>query len=93
MFRSGYIVPLSDSYVALNEFLIVPDAQSCIHVPSPPPNLIVSTKLREPIPSEETTNPAWVIGIFKIESSESEYGGSAFKLDAIKMAPFEYSNW
>ena len=33
----GYVVPLSDNYTQLDEFLLVPNAQACIHVPPPPP--------------------------------------------------------
>ena len=80
----GFIVPLSDNYSVLQEFIVVPDAQSCIHVPPPPPNLIISVKLRKPISSREVSNPAWVTGVFKIKKSNSQYGGSAYKMDAFK---------
>ncbi|MCZ0932597.1 MAG: DUF3299 domain-containing protein [Oligoflexia bacterium] len=89
----GYVVPLSDNYSVLDDFLLVPDAQSCIHVPPPPPNLIVTVKLREPIPIKKVWNPSWVIGVFKIEKSESQYGGSAYRLDGVKLEKFEYSNY
>lgn len=89
----GYIVPLTDDYSNLQEFLLVPDAQACIHVPPPPPNLIVTVKLRKPIPSNEVSNPAWVTGIFKISTSKSEHGESSYKLDAVRMERFTRRGW
>lgn len=86
----GYIVPLTDDYTQLDEFLLVPDAQSCIHVPPPPPNLIVAVTLREPVPMEEVYNPSWIYGIFKIEESYSIHGGSSYKMDAVKIEKFVY---
>lgn len=84
----GFVVPLSHDYSKLDHFLLVPDAQACIHVPPPPPNLIVTVTLRKPLPADKVYNPSWVIGIFKIEKSMSKHGGSAFKLDGIRMFKF-----
>jgi hypothetical protein len=86
----GFVVPLSDNYSELSEFLLVPNAQACIHVPPPPPNLIVTVKLRKSLPSDQTTNPAWIYGRFKIENTESEYGGSSYKIDGFKMEKYTY---
>lgn len=89
----GFLVPLSDNYNVLNEFLLVPDPQSCIHVPPPPPNLIVHVHLKEPIPSEEAFNPAWIIGRLKIETTESEYGSASYKMQADKLEKFNYEEY
>ena len=89
----GYVVPLSHNVNKLDEFLLVPDAQSCVHVPPPPPNLIISATLRKAIPIDEVTYPTWLIGIFKIEKSESQYGGAAFKLDTIRLKEFKMEDW
>ena len=85
----GYIVPLSSDYSKLEEFLLVPDGQSCIHVPPPPPNLIVTVNLREAVPMEEVYNPSWIYGIFKVEESFSVHGGSSFKLDGVQVEEFD----
>lgn len=89
----GFIVPLSDDYTELTEFLVVPDAQACVHVPPPPPNLILAAKLRKSVPINEVSNPSWIIGIFKIEKSESKHGGSAYKIDAIKLEEFDFDEY
>jgi hypothetical protein len=65
----GFIVPLSDDLSALKEFLLVPNAQACIHVPPPPPNLIVYSVLDKALPIEKVSNPSWIIGTLLIETS------------------------
>lgn len=89
----GYIVPLSSDYSKLEEFLLVPDGQSCIHVPPPPPNLIVTVNLRESVPMDEVGNPSWIYGIFKVEDSYSVHGGSSFKLDGVKVEEFIFEGY
>ncbi len=84
----GFIVPLVDNISSLREFLLVPDPMSCIHVPPPPPNLIVTVKLRQKVDAREVSNPSWVYGILKIEPTSSQYGGSAYQLDAIKLEAY-----
>ena len=78
----GYIVPLSDNYSILNEFLLVPDAQACIHVPPPPPNLIVFVKLKKSIPMRKVVNPAWVRGVLKVQTTTSQFGQASYSMDA-----------
>lgn len=86
----GFIVPLSDSATILDEFLLVPDEQSCVHVPPPPPNLIVHVKLKKPISAKEIPRPAWVTGILRIETTKSIHGPSAYKMTATKVEQFKY---
>lgn len=87
---AGYIVPLTDEYFVLNEFLLVPNAQACIHVPPPPPNLIIHVKLDEPLPIEKVYNPAWIEGTFEIGTTNSQYGDAAFKIDDATLDEYKY---
>jgi hypothetical protein len=87
---AGFVVPLSDNYSLLDEFLLVPDAQSCVHVPPPPPNLIVQAKLKVPISSDNFFNPAWITGILKIEKAESKYGAAGFQMAVEKIEKYNY---
>lgn len=87
---AGFVVPLTDNYSELQDFLLVPDPQSCIHVPPPPPNLILSVKLREVIPSSDVPNPIWLTGIFKIDPTTSKYGASSYQVDGIQIERYEY---
>lgn len=87
---AGYVVPLADEYFVLNEFLLVPNAQACVHVPPPPPNLIIHVKLDEPLPVEKVYNPAWIEGTFEIETTTSQYGAAAFKIDDASLDEYKY---
>ena len=89
----GYVVPLSDNYSELDEFLLVPDGQACIHVPPPPPNLIVAVNLRQALPMEEVSNPSWVYGIFRIEETYSVHGGSSYTMDAVQVKEFVWDGY
>lgn len=86
----GFIVPLSDDLRALKEFLLVPNAQACIHVPAPPPNLIVYVILDKSLPIEKVTNPSWIEGTLLIETSNSEYGAASYKMLADKMEEYKF---
>ena len=86
----GFVVPLSDDFSMLDEFLLVPDAQSCIHIPPPPPNLIVQSTLETPLSIDDVFNPAWITGILKIEQTESQYGSAGFKMVVEKMEEYVY---
>lgn len=84
----GYIVPLDDDYVVLTEFLLVPNPQACIHVPPPPPHLIVQAKLKTPIPMEEVKNPAWIYGKLEFKTMTSEYGAASYYMEVEKLIPY-----
>ncbi len=87
---AGFVVPLSDNYSVVDEFLLVPDAQSCIHVPPPPPNMIVQSKLATPLSSDKVFNPAWITGILKIEKADSQYGAAGFQMVVEKLEEYVY---
>jgi len=86
----GFIVPLSDDLRALKEFLLVPNAQACIHVPPPPPNLIVYSILDKAIPIEKVANPSWLEGTLSIETMDSEYGEASYKLSVDKIEEYKF---
>lgn len=86
----GFIVPLSDDLRALKEFLLVPNAQACIHVPPPPPNLIVYVTLSQSMPIEKVANPSWIEGTLFIEKTESEYGAASYRMKADKMEEYKF---
>lgn len=87
---AGYVVPLSDDYFVLSEFLLVPNAQACIHVPPPPPNLIVHVKLADPLPVEKVFNPAWIEGVLEIKETKSIHGAASFKMDDATLEEYKY---
>lgn len=84
----GFVVPLTDNYSILQEFLLVPNAQACIHVPPPPPNLIVHVHLEKALPMRQVSNPSWIVGQLKIETSTSIHGNSSFKMVNATMSKY-----
>lgn len=87
---AGFVVPLTDNYSELQEFLLVPDPQSCIHVPPPPPNLILMVKLKEVLPAADVPNPIWLTGIFKINPTTSKFGAASYTVDGLKVERYVY---
>jgi hypothetical protein len=77
----GFVVPLEDDLEFVTEFILVPSAMACIHVPPPPPNQIVHVKLSEKQPTLRLMRPQFVRGTFKIQRLESIYGGSLFLIE------------
>ncbi len=77
----GFIVPLEDEQTLVSEFLFVPTAQACIHVPAPPPNQMIYVKMREPISFTWNFRAFWLKGKLKIEKVDSPYGAVSYGMD------------
>ncbi len=90
---AGFVVPLTDNFKEIKEFLLVPDAMSCIHVPPPPSNQIVLVTLREPINGQLAYGPVWVRGHLKIKGIQSVFGLVAFQMNGQKVKIYEGKNW
>ncbi len=74
----GFMVPLEDNQKDVTEFLLVPNAQACIHVPPPPSNQMVYVKMKKGTSS--FYEPIWVYGTFKIITKKSMYGDASFEI-------------
>lgn len=86
----GFAVPLTDNLQAVSEFLLVPNQMACIHVPPPPPNLIVFVRLDTPLKIEDLIGPLWVHGTLRLKTLQSIYGASSFELEHVKVEPYEF---
>ncbi|MBP9707911.1 MAG: DUF3299 domain-containing protein [Oligoflexales bacterium] len=84
----GYAVPLEDNLREIREFLLVPDAMSCIHSPPPPPNMTVYVKMSKPIVYNSYQRAVWITGQLSIENTESQVAPAAWKLRGAKMDPY-----
>lgn len=87
----GFIVPLEDDQSEVTEFLLVPSAQACIHVPPPPPNQMVYVSMRKPVSIRAGSRAYWVLGIFSLEKVESPYGAVSFQMLGDAIEPFQFS--
>tara|TARA_B110000879_G_scaffold201040_1_gene275679 strand:+ start:765 stop:1247 length:483 start_codon:yes stop_codon:yes gene_type:complete len=63
----GFMLPLQTSGSGVTEFILVPYAGACVHVPPPPPNQLVFVTLKCPCNAQDMFEPVWVTGTIKID--------------------------
>lgn len=86
----GFMVPLEDDLNEVKEFLLVPYAGACIHVPPPPPNQIVYVKMNTKTKVHVTfTDPILVTGVLQISTVQSPYGDVSYDLSGETVAPYQ----
>jgi hypothetical protein len=76
----GYMVPLEDDLEEVTEFLLVPYAGACIHVPPPPPNQIVHVVMAGNKRAQVRLwiEPVWVEGTLTLAEVKSRDGALSF---------------
>ena len=85
---SGFIVPLDGVEERITELLLVPVYGMCIHVPPPPPNLMVHAKDTEGFEAKDwMIDGVWLTGIFQIQAVDSEYGSAGFRISDAALMP------
>jgi hypothetical protein len=85
----GFMVPLEDDAQEVTEFLLVPYAGACIHVPPPPPNQMVYVQLIHGGKAKMSfTEPIVVTGTLKISTVKSPYGDVSYNLDGETVKPY-----
>jgi hypothetical protein len=85
----GFMVPLEDDLDHVDEFLLVPYAGACIHVPPPPPNQMVYVKMNGSTKVHVTfTDPIVVTGQLKISTVVSPYGDVSYEMAAVSVKPY-----
>ncbi len=82
----GFMVPLEDNQRDVVEFLLVPSAQACIHVPPPPPNQMVYVKMKKG--TDVANGPIWVHGTLNLVTKSSMYGDASFELVGEVVEPY-----
>lgn len=86
----GFMVPLEDDLDHVTEFLLVPYAGACIHVPPPPPNQIVYVKMNKSNVVQVTfTDPILVTGTLQISTVQSPYGAVSYDLSGESVTPYQ----
>lgn len=74
----GFMVALEMDGQDASEFLLVPAAGLCIHVPPPPPNQTVFVKMESGEKAPFSWEPVWVTGYFEIRASKNHYNSAAY---------------
>lgn len=78
----GYMVPFEDEYETASEFLLVPQAGMCVHLPPPPVNQIILVQMTNGAANVTWSNPVAISGVLEIAQSDSPYGNVSFKMNA-----------
>jgi hypothetical protein len=83
---TGFMVPLDVDYgeaETVSEFVLVPSAGMCMHVPPPPPNQMLLVKLKEPVQIRNMYQPIGVTGIINIKPPAEEAFDSVYVVEAV----------
>ncbi len=87
----GYVVPLDESKSGMKEFLLVPYFGACIHTPPPPANQIIHVKPQAAAKGFRSMDTVWVSGTLRTLRTDSFMGTSSYRMDAVKVEPYEES--
>jgi hypothetical protein len=75
----GFMVPLEDNRSEVTEYLLVPNAQACVHAPPPPANQMVYVRMVNG-PAKMIYGPVWVEGTLRVASQAHQYGNAGFQI-------------
>jgi hypothetical protein len=86
----GFVIPLEDNDQSVSEFLLVPFPMACIHVPAPPPNLIVHVKMdKGKKVAFDFYAPVWAQGRLKIQTTQNMYTESSYFMTGMLVEPYK----
>jgi hypothetical protein len=79
---SGFMVPLRFEGDRVSQYLLVPYAGACIHVPPPPPNQIILVDSTEPVEASGLLEAVTVTGVLRVADLALELAQVAYTLEA-----------
>ncbi|WP_426415030.1 DUF3299 domain-containing protein [Aestuariirhabdus sp. LZHN29] len=79
---TGFVVPLDDGALKFAEFLLVPFAGACVHVPPPPSNQVIYVKSARRIYIEDLDQPYRVAGVLRTQSLTRDLASSGYTIEA-----------
>jgi uncharacterized protein len=85
----GFMVALEDAADAVTEFLLIPYPMSCVHVPPPPPNLMIHVKMAGTQKQKVFWDPVWVQGRLQVVETASPYGEAAYTMTGMLVEPYQ----
>ena len=92
---TGFMVPLDVDYgeaESVSEFVLVPSAGMCMHVPPPPPNQMLLVKLKEPVEIRHMYQPIGVTGIVSIKPPDEQAFDSVYVVQGYIVEDVEYDD-
>lgn len=78
----GFMVPFDDDEEKVSQFLLVPQAGMCIHMPAPPANQLILVEMSGEAKLVDWNRQIMVYGTLEIAQSNSPYGPVAYKVNA-----------
>lgn len=75
---SGFAVPLEISGTYTNHFLLVPGRAYCIHVPPPPPHLMIEVKMKDAVSVRSIRGPLSIEGILELRNAVTQWGSASW---------------
>lgn len=86
---TGYVVPLeSDAEGRMTEFFFVPFYGACIHVPPPPPNMLVHVRLSKGVDTPSLYDPLVLRGVLHAQAITNAMASSAYSVDGAALEPY-----
>lgn len=85
----GFMVAIEVDDQGTSEFLLVPGAGMCIHVPPPPANQTVHVKMKNGRKVPFTWDPVWVSGDFSIKETKNKFNTAYYFLVGETVEPYE----
>ena len=86
----GYMLPLQTSGSGITEFILVPYAGACIHVPPPPPNQLVFVTSKRPWNAQAMFERVWVTGTIKIDPISTNLAEIGYSMQADLVELYEW---
>jgi hypothetical protein len=86
---TGYVVPLeTDAQGKMTEFFFVPFYGACIHVPPPPPNMLIHVSLTRSVDTPQIWDPFWLRGVLRTETQRNAVAASAYAMTDAELVPY-----
>lgn len=89
----GYMVPLVYEGSSVSEFLLVPSAGQCIHVPPPPVNQTIFVSLETPTRIRTYGEPLIVEGKLSTTGAVTQYAETGYRIKADTITDFNFEDW
>lgn len=89
----GYMVPLVYEGNEVTEFLLVPSAGQCIHVPPPPVNQTIFVALKKPTRMRTYGEPVIVEGQILTTGEITDYAETGYRINASAIQDFNFDVW
>ncbi|MBX5222978.1 MULTISPECIES: DUF3299 domain-containing protein [unclassified Rhizobium] len=84
---TGFVLPIDQDGDLVYEFMLVPWAGACSHMPSPPPNQLVRVVPQEPLHLERMYETVTVTGSLRPGLDQAQF----FMIDGVRILAYGYS--